>query len=81
VLGSPSQALNVQQLLTRSRQRAKQQIQSHNYLGALQTLAVAAGAELKHQSVVDLSRYMSTLAWCDVHGTLYNLIRQMIADP
>lgn len=60
VLGSPSKAANIQQLLKRSRQKAKQMVKDYNYLGALQVLAVAAGAQLKHQSVVDLSRCGTT---------------------
>lgn len=86
VLGSPSQAANVQQLLKRSRQRATQMIQNHNYLGALQALAVAAGAQLKHQSVVDLCRCgPKTLAVCEVprallHSHISNHIGQVTAD-
>ena len=56
MLGSPSKAANVQQLIRRSRQRAKQMAQDYDYVGALRVLAVAAAAQLQHQSVVDLSR-------------------------
>ena len=70
LLGPPSKAVHVQALIERSKKHAKQSVLAHDYTGAMQALALAAGAQLDHSAVLILSRCGFPLEDADAESQL-----------